>query len=268
MLLSKRGQLLLGMICVLLAVPAFAQDDAAYDDYDDDYFAEDDVGGVSDPWERMNRGIFRFNEGADRWVIEPIAKGWDFVVPDFAQRAIRNAFDNAAMPIDFGNNLLQLKPQHAGRDIARFLLNSTVGIGGLMDPASTIGLVDSREDFGQTLGYWGVPTGPFLMLPLLGPSNIRDGAGLAVDSASNPASYFIPFAASASWTVGRLLNGRSLAIEQIAAERRAAVDFYAALRSGYSQYREGLVNDRGNVDAGSYGAFTGTAESDSDGDSQ
>ena len=246
---------------LLLATPALAQDaadDDAYADYDDAYFSDDDdTSAVHDPWEGMNRSIFSFNEGLDRWFLEPVAKGWDFVLPDFAQRSIRNAFDNASTSVDFLNNLLQGKPQYAGRDIARFLLNSTVGIGGLMDPASTIGLVDSNEDFGQTLAVWGTPSGPFLMLPFFGPSNIRDGAGLIVDTASTPLSYVLPSGSGVALGSVNLLNRRSLVIEQFEAERRAAVDFYAAMRSGYTQYRDGLIKARGGVDARSYGAYSG-----------
>lgn len=259
-----RGLVALGVL--LLAMPAAAQEaDDAYADYDDEYFAEDDdVSGVHDPWEGMNRGIFAFNEGLDRWVVEPVAKGWDFVLPDFAQRGVRNAFDNAATSVDFINNLLQGKPQYAGRDLARFLLNTTVGIAGVMDPATTIGLVDSNEDFGQTLAVWGTPSGPFLMLPVFGPSNIRDGAGLIVDTASQPLSYVLPSGSGVALGAVDLLNRRSMVIEEMAAERRAAVDFYAALRSGYTQYRDGLIKDRGDVDAGSYGAFSGNPTVDED----
>ena len=249
---------ILGLACGVFSAAAAAQDGGAYDDYDDVYFDEsEDAGDSADPWQGVNRAFFSFNEGLDRWVLEPVAKGWDFVLPDFAQRAIRNAFDHVRFPIHFSNNLLQAKPADAGRDVARFLVNTTVGIGGLMDPASTIGLPASNEDFGQTLGVWGVPTGPYLMLPVFGPSNVRDGVGLVVDTSMNVASYYVPIYATVGLTVGNTVNRRSMVIEELAAERRAALDFYEAVRSAYTQYREALVKDRGDVDPGSYGLVSG-----------
>lgn len=256
--------LVLGFACGTFAGAAAGQeadDDGAYSDYDDVYFDDSDDATASaddgDPWKGVNRAVFSFNEGLDRWLLEPVAKGWDFILPDFAQRSIRNAFDNVQFPVQFTNNLLQGKPHHAGRDIGRFLVNTTVGLGGLLDPASTIGLKASNEDFGQTLGVWGVPPGPYLMLPIFGPSSVRDAAGLAVDTSMNVPVYFIPFYASISLTVGNTVNRRSMVIEELAAERRAALDFYEAVRSAYTQYREGVVKDRGDADPGSYGLVSG-----------
>jgi phospholipid-binding lipoprotein MlaA len=212
----------------------------------DDLAFEDDGAGDDhhDPFETVNRGIFAVNDGLDVHVIEPVATAWDWVFPDFAQRALRRAFDNLRFPIVFFNDLLQWKPMRAGESVARFLLNSTVGLAGLLDPAAAIGIDRHDEDFGQTLGWWGVPAGPFLMLPLLGPSNVRDGFGLIVDSAFRAIGFFIPFWASAAMVGVDTLNRRALIREQIQAEREAAVDWYAAVRSAYTQYREALVRDR------------------------
>lgn len=199
--------------------------------------------GAGDPWETMNRGIFRFNEGADRWVIEPIAKGVDFVTPDPVERSIRKFFKNSMFPIRFLNDLLQAKPVSAVEELARFVVNTTVGVAGFFDPASGFGLESHREDFGQTLGYWGVPPGPYLVLPLLGPSNPRDAIGLVADSAAVVYPYFIPFWVSSAITTGDLLNRRSLALDAIAAEREAALDYYVAVRNAYQSYRENQVRD-------------------------
>jgi phospholipid-binding lipoprotein MlaA len=199
--------------------------------------------GAGDPWETMNRGIFRFNEGADRWVIEPIAKGVDFVTPDPVERSIRKFFKNSMFPIHFLNDLLQAKPVSAVEELARFVVNTTVGVAGFFDPASGFGLESHREDFGQTLGYWGVPPGPYLVLPLLGPSNPRDTIGLIADSAATVYPYFIPFWVSSAITTGDLLNRRSLALDAIAAEREAALDYYVAVRNAYQSYRENQVRD-------------------------
>jgi len=198
----------------------------------------------TDPWERMNRGTFRFNEGADRWVVEPIAKGMDFIIPDPAERAIRKFFENSMIPVHFTNALLQFKPVAAIEDLTRFVVNTTIGIAGFFDPASHFGLEAHHEDFGQTLGYWGVPAGPYLVLPLLGPSSPRDTVGLLADSAALVYPYFVPLYVSASIGVGRQLNRRSLALDEIAAEREAALDYYVAVRNAFTSYRENLVRDR------------------------
>ncbi len=203
-----------------------------------------DTAEVNDPLERMNRGIFWFNDRLDRHFLEPVAKGWDFVMPDAVQRCLRNVYDNARFPVNFANNVLQVKPNGAASELFRFLINTTVGLGGLFDPATGLGLKAHREDFGQTLGRWGVPQGPFLMLPLLGPSNPRDGFGLVVDSAARVYPWFLPLWINAAIAAPDLLNRRALRIDEIAAEREAAFDWYVAVRNAYVQYRRNQVRDR------------------------
>lgn len=209
-------------------------------DFEEEY--EEDV-AQGDPLEPMNRQILRFNDGLDRYAIEPVSKAWDYVLPDFVQHAIRNAFDNLRFPIDFANDVFQLDMNQAGICLARFLVNSTVGIAGFMDPASTIGLHRKPEDFGQTLGFWGVPPGPYLMLPFFGPSNIRDGVGLIVDTGLRAIGFFIPLAASFALTGADALNRRSLIRDQFDSERRASLDWYVSVRNAYSQYRANLIAD-------------------------
>ncbi len=199
---------------------------------------------VSDPLERMNRGIFWFNDRLDRYFLEPVAKGWDWVMPDPVQRSLRKFYDNASFPVNFANNVLQLKPNGAASELFRFFINTTVGLGGLFDPATALGLNPYREDFGQTLGYWGIPQGPYLVLPLLGPSNPRDGIGLAVDSAARVYPWFLPFWINAAITAPDLVNRRALNIETIDAEREAAFDWYIAVRNAYVQLRRNQVHDR------------------------
>jgi phospholipid-binding lipoprotein MlaA len=199
---------------------------------------------VWDPWEPMNRGIFAFNEWADKWFLEPVATGYDFVMPEMAQRSVENFFENLAYPVRLANDLFQLKFVKAFEDTGRFLTNTTIGMGGLFDVASAGGFPVHDEDFGQTLGYWGVPPGPYLVIPLLGPSNVRDTAGLVADSGLSVHGYFIPFVASAGLFVTEKLNQRSLALESLAAERAAAFDFYVAARGAFSQFRENQVFDR------------------------
>lgn len=204
---------------------------------------EPGVARDADPLETMNRGIFWFNEQVDRWALKPVATAWDFVLPDRVQTSIRNVFDNAALPINLGNNLLQGKPKAAGITVARFAVNTTVGVAGLFDPAAHWGLEPHVEDFGQTLGVWGVPPGPYLVLPLLGPSTVRDGGGLAVDSLSRVWPWFAPFYVSMGVAVGNAVNERSLVLEEVAQARAASLDFYAAVRQAYLERRRRLISD-------------------------
>ena len=226
---------------------AFTVSTTALGQEDDDEFELYGAGAateVGDPIESFNRGIFCFNDCMDMCFLEPLADTWDFFMPDVAQRSLRRAFDNLRFPVVFLNDLLQGKPKAAGVDLARFLVNSTAGVGGLMDPAQDwFDLDRHKEDFGQTLGYWGVPPGPYLMLPFLGPSNVRDGFGSAVDAVTGVIGWFVPLAVTVSLTATDTLNRRSLVGDQIAHERAAALDWYAAVRSAYSQYRENLIQD-------------------------
>jgi len=198
---------------------------------------------VHDPWEGTNRGIFAFNEGVDRWFLEPVATGWDFVMPDPVQSSLKRFFRNLGFPVVFVNDLLQGKPVAAAQDVGRFLLNSTAGIAGLFDPATEVGLPTNDEDFGQTLGVWGVPPGPYLVLPLLGPSSPRDTGGLAVDSATLVYPFFLPWFVNFASTSVNIVNRRSLLLETIREERKSAFDFYVAVRNAYVQRRENQVSD-------------------------
>lgn len=238
----------------LEAVPAdeLAVEEEAADIVEDEAVAgeeasdlETEAPGVHDPWEGFNRGIFAFNEFADRYLIEPIAIGWDTVVPEAIQLGLDNFFDNVAIPRRIANDLLQGKLRKAGDDLGRFTINTTFGLLGFFDPAGAAGVPPADEDFGQTLGVWGVPSGPYLVLPVLGPSNPRDTAGLAVEAtALSPENFYIPFYVTYSLTGTRLVNTRSLALETVRAEREAAFDFYAAVRSAYVQFRDNQVRDR------------------------
>ena len=199
---------------------------------------------VYDPWVGMNRGIFVFNEYLDRWLLEPVATAWDWVVPDPAERGISNIFANIATPRRVANDLLQGKPGKAGDDLGRFAINTTFGMLGFFDPASAAGIAPGDEDFGQTLGVWGVPYGPYLVLPFFGPSSPRDAAGLAVDTVLAPEFYFAPWYVSYPAAGTRVINARALTLESVRAERASAFDFYSAVRSAYVQYRINQLRDR------------------------
>jgi len=196
-----------------------------------------------DPWGPMNRGVFWFNERVDRYGLEPVATAWDFVLPDFFQRGIRRAFDNAQAPVVVLNDFLQLKVEQGFEDAMRFVLNVSLGVGGFFDPAAEMGFPAHDEDFGQTLGVWGVPPGPYLVLPLLGPSNPRDAVGAAADGAARVYPWFLPFFVNAALTATDLTNRRSLLLEEIRESREEAFDYYVFVRNAYLQYRENQVRD-------------------------
>lgn len=217
------------------AAPAFAND------ADNGEIAES---SANDPWEGMNRKVFAFNEKLDVWILRPVSVGWDFVVPELVQTGIRNVFDNARFPVYFVNNLLQGKPVEAGRSLGRFLLNTAFGFGGLFDPAREAGLYRTNEDFGQTLGVWGVPSGPFLMLPVLGPSSPRGLVGFVADSATLVHPYFITWYIWSAVATVNVVNARAHYIDDIDENRKTALDFYSFQRNAYVSYRENLINDR------------------------
>jgi len=136
---------------------------------------------VSDPLEPLNRAVFRFNYEFDTYVYLPVVNAYRFVVPRFVRTGVSNFFDNILEVTTAGNAVLQARPEVASRAVIRFLVNSTIGILGVFDVATELGVIEQKEDFGQTLGWWGVPAGPYLVLPILGPSGVRDGTGMAVD---------------------------------------------------------------------------------------
>lgn len=201
-----------------------------------------------DPWQGMNRRTFAFNEWLDNHVLIPVAKGWDFIAPEAVQTGIQNIFETADMVVVFGNDVLQLKPVPASQDIARLVVNATAGIGGIFDVASKVGIPHNDEDFGQTLGYWGVPSGPYLVLPIFGPSNPRDALGLAVDTLSNPWTYYVDWYISVSVAVFDFINLRTIFLEDVEDLREAAIDYYVFQRNAYVQNRHLVVNDFESAD--------------------
>ena len=192
----------------------------------------------ADPWEPMNRKIFGFNEGLDRWVIEPASKGWDFAVPDGVQASIKNFFDNIFMPAVFVNHLFQFRFKEAfTADLPRFLMNTTVGWAGLFDAASTVDIDKNYTDFGITLGRWGVPTGPYLVLPLLGSSSPRNAVGKAADAWSTPYSLWVAPWVSVAVRAVELVNLRTLYSGEIDQSRNESIDYYSFVRSAWVQNR-------------------------------
>lgn len=203
--------------------------------------AEGTDGGVPDPFEPVNRGIFTVNVFLDDWVLVPVAKGYRTVTPDVVQVHLRHALDNLREPRNFVNAVLQGDPQKAGFAFTRFAVNSTFGVLGLFDVAGSEGVTPVDEDFGQTLGVWGVGSGPYLMLPVMGPSTLRDTVGRVGDGlAFDPLAVAVGQEAhlDAPWYGQTALRGidlRARNIENVAAIRQGSVDYYAKVRSLYWQ---------------------------------
>jgi len=198
-----------------------------------------------DPWETFNEKMFTFNRNLDRFVLKPVARGYRVVMPEPWQVLISNGFSNINFVPRFVNSLLQRKWGGAGRELSRFLINSTAGIGGLFDPAHDYwGIEKSREDFGQTLGFYGSGSGPYLVLPFMEPLTVRDGIGKAVDGFMNPLNYFIPFFwDQLGMKVGDTVNDRALNYDLFQGFEESVIDFYSAVRHGYLQRRQQLIKE-------------------------
>jgi phospholipid-binding lipoprotein MlaA len=195
-----------------------------------------------DPFERVNRATFTFNEALDRRIAKPIARGYKRVTPDPVETGVSNFFSNAAYPTVLVNNLLQGKVKDALSDTGRLLLNTTLGLGGILDPASAAGLARNDEDFGQTLGRWGVRSGAYVMLPLLGPYTVRDGFGSLLDEFTEPRQYLKDDGARLSLWAAVQLEKRARLLEADAVLAQAG-DRYVFVRSAYLQRREYQVRD-------------------------
>jgi phospholipid-binding lipoprotein MlaA len=196
-----------------------------------------------DPWEPFNEKMFWFNrEVLDRFVLKPVATAWDFVLPTPVQKGVHNLFDNLAVVRRVVNNALQLQFARAGKEAARFTINSTIGIAGIFDVAKEgFGIEQNDADAGITLGTWGVGPGPFLVLPFLPPLTVRDGIGFAVDTAMTPYVYFIPWYASFGSTVTNMVNERSLNLDRFERVEESTVDLYGAVRNAYLQRRAAAI---------------------------
>jgi phospholipid-binding lipoprotein MlaA len=215
------------LVAVLLAPLVFAED-GVYEDKD------------PDPWIGLNQRVFAFNETADRWLLKPVATTYMNVVPGFARQNVANVFANLGDVRNSVNNLLQGKPLNSLSDLGRILINTSLGLAGLFDPASGIGLTKHNESFGQTLSVWGVPKGPYLVLPLLGPSTVLDVASRPITSPLDPLRYLYPVDHRNRLFGLRVVDQRA---SLLAAERLVFGDRYIFLRDAYLQRRNYLVND-------------------------
>ena len=194
-----------------------------------------------DPWESWNRGVYKVNDKLDRTILKPVTKGYVRVVPSPIRTGITNFFANLNMTTVLFNDTLQGKLRAAGNDLGRFLLNSTVGLGGILDPATPAGLAHNNNDFGVTLGHWGVHPGPFLELPLLGPSDVRDGAGEVVDTYTDPRQYIHNNYVRYGLFVPRFIDIRA-SLLSLDETLKNVYDPYAFIRDAYLQRRAYLVS--------------------------
>jgi len=225
--------------------------------------AEEGNGEEYDPWEPVNSNIFEFNLKVDRYVLKPVAKGYNFIMPDLVQVGISNIFTNLRFGPRFLNNVFQGKVKGAGIELGRFLINSTVGLAGFFDPAKHIDLVTPEEDLGQTLGFYGVKPGPYLVLPFLPPFTVRDFVGYVGDVFLNPINWLVVpiievddvpsviehknrMTTSIIQTgsrVGEIINERSRNLEKFQGVEEATLDLYSAVRNAYLQKRFQAVRE-------------------------
>jgi len=225
--------------------------------------ADEGNGDEYDPWEPMNTNIFAFNLKVDRYVLKPVAKGYDFILPDLVQVGISNIFSNLRFAPRFLNNVFQGKIKGAGIEVGRFLINSTAGLAGFFDLATKVDLVTPEEDFGQTLGFYGVTPGPYLVLPLLQPFTVRDFVGYVGDVFLNPINWLVAPIIEANnvpsliahknrmtssiiqygTRTGEIVNDRSRNLQKFQGVEEATLDLYTAVRNAYLQKRAQAVRE-------------------------
>ena len=197
-----------------------------------------------DPWESFNRSVFEFNEGLDAYLLKPVVAGYRFVLPEFVREGIYNFFSNYNDIYTALFNLLQGKPGYAFNDFMRVAVNTTMGLGGLLDLATPGGLEKHKEDWGQTLGVWGVPAGPYVVLPFFGPSNVRDTFGTVADLESDYLFRLLPDVALRNSITGlRVVNARNTYYEAGDLLDGAAIDKYSFMRDAYIQRRQYQINE-------------------------
>lgn len=202
---------------------------------------------ISDPLEGVNRGVFAFNEAVDKAVVEPVARGYRYVAPKPVRTSVRNVLRNLKSPVIMGNQLLQGDLEGFANASGRLFINTLLGVGGIFDVADMGGIPYEPEDFGQTLAVWGVGNGPYIVIPLLGPSTVRDASGMVVDSFADPVRIYM-FSHDLEWLhytrvgVG-VIDAREQLLDIVDDLRANSFDYYAAIRSTYYQNREALIND-------------------------
>lgn len=203
---------------------------------------------VQDPFESANRAVFSFNTAVDKAVIHPVAKGYKAAVPKPVRTGVDNVLRNLKSPVIFANQTLQGDVKGAGNVLVRAVVNTLIGIGGIFDVAGSEGIEYEQEDFGQTLATWGVGHGPYLVVPIIGPSSVRDYVGYAVDSFADPLRWYLFNTDREGIYYGKVgmeyLSLRVSLVDVLEDLEKSSIDYYAATRSAYYQRREALVNDQ------------------------
>lgn len=237
---TARPLYLVFCLLAILGLPACSSNPSGYD-------TASPYQQTNDPLEGMNRAVFALNEGVDTVIGRPLAKTYKFVTPSPVRTGVRNALRNLRSPVNAANQLLQGDIDGAANDVGRALINSTIGLAGLIDVASHMGMEYEQEDFGQTLASWGVGHGPYLVLPIFGPSSVRDATGLAVDAYADPLRLYLFNTNQEEWHYLRLgmiyLSEREALLDALDDLRKNSFDYYAATRSIYYQRRESLIRD-------------------------
>ena len=246
--MSKKIIILFFLFFSLLSYNVIASDADQVNTDSEDFETTTIEDEIYDPFEPVNRAIFSFNNVADRIVLEPIAKGYK-KLPSPIQSGLNNFLSNLRAPLVVVNQLLQGQAENAVQSSGRFIVNSTVGVFGLFDVAEKIGLEEKEEDYGQTLATWGVGDGFYIVLPLFGPSNLRDTSGMVLTMLTDPINAYAVSEGEA-WlvpmrTAVNAVDTRSQIIDEVNALRDNSVDYYAAVRSSYYQNRKAAIN---NVD--------------------
>jgi phospholipid-binding lipoprotein MlaA len=202
-----------------------------------------------DPWESMNRSVYKFNDVVDTVAIKPAAQAYETVIPSIVRTGVRNVLGNLSDVWSMANSAMQLKAQATAETFMRINVNTFFGLAGLLDVASEMGLEKRKEDFGQTLGYWGVKPGPYLMLPLLGPSTLRDALATPLDLQGSPSQAFSDVATRNALTAVRILDVRSGLLQTVDVIKAASLDPYSFVRDAYLQKRNNDIHD-GNPPSG------------------
>ncbi len=235
---------------LLAADASSAGDEDLYNDdlYSDDLYGDEDTADddalIADPLETVNRGVFWFNDKCYFYLLKPIAKGWR-IVPQPVRTGLGNMFANLSTPIHIANAMLQLKFDSVGSETLRLLVNTTIGLGGFFDPAADLWKIDEKkEDFGQTLGYYGVGEGFYLVLPFLGASDLRDGIGMIPDSYAYPVRWFADNEVVLGVKGAATINGVSIDRDTYESIVNEQLDPYLFIRDAYIQHRRAQVEDK------------------------
>ena len=233
-------------ICIMLCCGLFFLTNCSFNNQSQDI--TDKTPQAQDPWEGMNRGTFVFNQFFDKYILSPLAKGYRFILPGEVRTGVRNFFSNLKEPWTTINSALQGDLKNTGNSLVRFCLNTTVGLLGIFDVASSIGFEKQKEDFGQTLAVYGLDSGPYLVLPFLGPSTVRDAVGKVAGIVGDPVTLALNREGKDDWLwIGTAVKGidfREQNLEKIDNLEATSVDFYATIRSLYLERRNRMIRNQ------------------------